>query len=443
LPPREVSDDVGRRHRDDQVTEGHHLSTHRNDVAEHDDAIGRALEMARSTKLHERDLVGGDDLGSDEGSSAHGHAAVGDDGEQVDGEADGHHSHAGEMQVGDTERHQAAQRDRGDDHCGGAIELCRDELAGDTGDERADHAHPGTSEARGTRAQCEPDGEAEHHGSDGQQHLTDRTRFRSTVRVMAYEALLYEVNDGVATITINRPERRNALSWTVMSELRAAFEAAKADREVRVVTLTGAGDKAFCAGADLTGMRADAGWAEVHDGRGELTRLFRTMWELGKPIVARVRGYALAGGFGLCLACDLVVAADDAQFGTPEIDVGLWPFMITVPLVRSMPPKVALELMMTGRRVSAEEALRIGFVNRVVPVAELDAAVAEITATLAAKSPAIMKLGRDSFYAVWDQPAEEALRLLHSMLTITSATDDAAEGIAAFAEKRQPVWRGR
>jgi enoyl-CoA hydratase/carnithine racemase len=260
---------------------------------------------------------------------------------------------------------------------------------------------------------------------------------------MAYEAVLYDVSGGIATITINRPDRRNALSWQVMTELRDSFEVAKDDHGVRVVVLTGAGDKAFCAGADLTGMAADAGWADLHDARGELARLFRAMWELGKPIIARVRGYALAGGFGLCLACDLVIAADDAQFGTPEIDVGLWPFMITVPLMRSMPPKKALELMMTGRRVRAEEAERIGFVTRIVPVDQLDDAVNELAATIASKSGSIMKLGRDSFYAVWDQSAEDALRLLHPMLTITTATDDAAEGIAAFAEKRTPQWSNR
>jgi enoyl-CoA hydratase/carnithine racemase len=260
---------------------------------------------------------------------------------------------------------------------------------------------------------------------------------------MGYEALLYDVADHIATVTINRPERRNALSWTVITELRSAIAEAKADGEVRVVVLTGAGDKAFCAGADLTGMAEGAGWSDLHHARGELARLFRDLYELGKPTVARVRGYALAGGFGLALACDLVVASDDAQFGTPEIDVGLWPFMITVPLVRSMPPKRVLELMMTGRRVGAEEGERLGFVTRVVPVPELDGAVAELAGTLASKSPAIMRLGRDSFYAVWDQAADDALRLLHPLLTVTAATEDAAEGIAAFAEKRPPVWKGR
>ncbi len=216
---------------------------------------------------------------------------------------------------------------------------------------------------------------------------------------MAYDALLYAVADGVATITLNRPERRNSLSWTVMTELRTALAAARADDDVRVVVLTGAGDKAFCAGADLTGMASGAGWAELHDARGELARLFRDMWELGKPTIARVRGFALAGGFGLALACDLVVAADDAQFGTPEIDLGLWPYMITVPLTRSMPPKRVLELMMTGRRVDAEEAQRIGFVNRVVAVADLPRRRGRRARRgIASKSPSVMKLGRDSFY---------------------------------------------
>ncbi|MDQ1425056.1 MAG: hypothetical protein QOD72_2554, partial [Acidimicrobiaceae bacterium] len=183
-----------------------------------------------------------------------------------------------------------------------------------------------------------------------------------------YEALLYDVAAHVATVTINRPERRNAMSWTVMTELRRAIAAAKADPDVRVVVLTGAGDKAFSAGADLGGVREGAGFIELHYSRGEMVALFEDMWSMGKPTVARVRGYALAGGMGLALACDLVIAADDAVFATPEIDVGMWPMMITVPLLRSMPVKRALELMMTGRRVGAVEGERIGFVTEVVSV---------------------------------------------------------------------------
>lgn len=257
------------------------------------------------------------------------------------------------------------------------------------------------------------------------------------------EAVLSAVVDGVATLTINRPERRNALSWDVIRLLRAGLARARDDDATRVIIITGAGDRAFCAGADLGGMVDGASMLELHRDRGELAELFEDLWTLGKPTIARVRGFALAGGFGLALACDLVVAADDAQFGTPEIDVGLWPYMITVPLCRSMPPKKALELMLTGRRVTADEANRIGFVTQVVPAAQLDEAVTTLASALAAKSPAVMRLGRDSFYAVWDQPAREALALLHSQLTLTTLTDDAREGLAAFAEKRQPRWTGR
>lgn len=251
--------------------------------------------------------------------------------------------------------------------------------------------------------------------------------------------VLYAADGRVATVTVNRPERRNALSWDVVKGLRAAVAEAKADDSVRALVLTGAGEKAFCAGADLQTMGGE-GVLGLHADRGELAGLFEDLWGLGKPTVARVRGYALAGGFALALACDLVVAADDAVFGAPEIDVGLWPFMATVPFVRSMPPKVALELMLTGRRVQADEALRIGFVNRVVPVGELDATVSELTSTLAAKPPRAMQLGRDSFYDTFDLSAPDALRALHPLLSLVASGEEAEEGMAAFAEKRKPRW---
>jgi enoyl-CoA hydratase/carnithine racemase len=253
----------------------------------------------------------------------------------------------------------------------------------------------------------------------------------------------YEVDGPVARATIDRPERRNAMSFGVMEGLQDAVSQAKADDAVRVLVLTGAGEKAFCAGADLGAGGIAEGASAAHDGRGMLAELFRDLWRLGKPTIARIRGYALAGGFGLALACDFVVAADDAQFGTPEVNVGLWPYMITVPLLRSMPPKRVLELMMTGRRVDANEAERIGFVTRVVAVDELDHAVDELAATLASKSPLIMRWGRESFYRVLDMDPDDALAYLHAMLTITTASEDTAEGVAAFAEKREPQWKGR
>ncbi len=255
--------------------------------------------------------------------------------------------------------------------------------------------------------------------------------------------LITEVSDGIASLIINRPEKRNALSWDVLQQMREKVRGFRTDDSVRVIVLSGSGDKAFCAGADLGGMRSDVSQAELHGARGELAQLFNELWSVGKPTVAKVRGFCLAGGMGVALSCDLVVAADDAVFGTPEINVGLWPYMITVPLCRSMPPKKALELMMTGRRIDAEEADRIGMLTRVVPSGELDSAVHELATGLASAPPAVMRLGRDSFYDVWDMSSTEALRLLHPMLTVATGLEDAAEGIAAFMEKREPNWSGR
>ncbi len=249
--------------------------------------------------------------------------------------------------------------------------------------------------------------------------------------------ILYELQDRVARITINRPARRNSLTWSAIDEMRHWLEVAKADPAVRVVVVTGAGDQAFCAGADLSGMSAGGTEPELHERRGTVAALFEDLWALGKPTIAMVRGFALAGGFGLALSCDLVVCSDDSIFGAPEIDIGLWPFMVTVPMVRSMPPKKALELMLTGRRVDASEAEQIGFVTRVVPPDELEVAVGDLAAILAAKPPAAMRLGRDSFYAVWDMAAAEALACLHPLLTVATSTEDARKGMEAFAARRR------
>jgi enoyl-CoA hydratase/carnithine racemase len=228
-----------------------------------------------------------------------------------------------------------------------------------------------------------------------------------------------------------------------MEAMRDSLGRAAVDDAVHVIVITGAGDQAFCAGADLSSVGDPPGAVAAHDARGVLADVFRDMWSLGKPTIARVRGYCLAGGFGLAMACDFVVASDDAVFGTPEVNVGLWPYMITVPLLRSLPPRVAFDLMATGRRVDAAEAERLGIVNRVVAVDQLDESVDALAMDLAGKSPLVMRWGRESFYRAQDMSADDALRYLQAMLTVTALSDDAAEGIAAFLEKRAPEWRGR
>lgn len=244
----------------------------------------------------------------------------------------------------------------------------------------------------------------------------------------------------VLTLTIDDPERRNPLTNAVVTEMTRAIHSA--DESVRVIVVTGSETKAFCAGGDLAGGFFDDPIA-THRARAELANLFRSMRRCRQPIVARVNGHALAGGFGLMLACDIAVAADHARFGMPEINVGLWPMMITALVQRSLPEKVAIDLMMTGRQIPATEALAIGAISRVVDAAELDATVSELVEALTAKSPEVLALGKQSFYAASDLGFDAALESLAVGLTAVALTEDAKEGTSAFIEKRPPNFVGR
>lgn len=258
------------------------------------------------------------------------------------------------------------------------------------------------------------------------------------------DAVRYEVRGSTGWVTIDREDRRNALGDEVVDGLLAGLERAAADDAVRVVVLTGAGDRAFCAGGDLAGnLSPGEGRVQSHDRRGRVADLLRAIGMHPRPVIARVNGVALAGGFGLMLACDLVVAADDVEVGTPEIAVGLWPHMISAVVARNVPRKVMTEMMMTGRRYPAAEAERWGMVNRVVPREDLDTAVEELAGELAAKSPLILRLGKESLHRSQDMAFDEALVYLQAMLTVNLESEDVAEGVGAFLQKRSPQWKGR
>jgi len=252
----------------------------------------------------------------------------------------------------------------------------------------------------------------------------------------------YEVKSGVATITIDDPERRNPLSNETMRALKDAVWSANDDDDVRVVVITGAGDKAFSAGGDLAGGFVDSPLAG-HDARGELADLFRAMVTIPKPVVGRINGAALGGGFGVAAACDITIVVDDAKLGTPEIKLGLWPMMITAVLNPLVPRKPLLHMMMTGELIDGSRAAELGIATMSVPREELDSAVHATVERLLAVPSAAIAFGKRAFYTTASMDPNTALDHLQIGLTAISFTDDAAEGVAAFLERRDPTWTGR
>ena len=257
--------------------------------------------------------------------------------------------------------------------------------------------------------------------------------------------LLEDQRGHVRALTLNRPAQRNSLSPELLLALRAALQAADRDPATRVILLTGAADRAFCSGADLgsAASAGEAGLLAAHEARRSYAGLLLALERLGKPVVAKLNGAALAGGLGLACACDFVVAADDVKLGTPEADLGLFPYMALAPLLRRVGRSHAVDLVFTARKIDAAEAKAIGIVQRIAPRAGLDAAADELTATLAGKSPVVLRLGRRAFALAESLPYEQALEALCSQLSLNALAEDASEGLSAFFEKRTPEWKGR
>jgi len=260
---------------------------------------------------------------------------------------------------------------------------------------------------------------------------------------VSHDTLRYDVADGVATIALDQPDSRNALSDALLDDLLAAFTAARDDHEVRVVVLTSTHERVFSAGGNLGGFAADVPLVHKHAAIDRFPRLFKLIGQLGKPTICAANGHVLAGALGLALACDLVVAKEGVRFGTPEVNVGVFPFMIMALIYRNVGRKKTNELLLLGEQIEAEEAERLGLVNRVVPADEFDGFVAAWAAKLASKSPVLMRLGKDAIYRQQDMAFEEALDFLRAQLALAFATEDIQEGVRAFFERREPQWTGR
>jgi enoyl-CoA hydratase len=261
---------------------------------------------------------------------------------------------------------------------------------------------------------------------------------------MAPNLIRYEVDDrGVASIVLDDPSTRNALSDELLDQLIVRLQQARDDTGVRVVVVTSADERVFSSGGNLKAFADESPVIQKYTGLDRFPRLYQLLGGLGKPSLCAANGDVLAGAFGLALACDLIVAREGVRFGCPEINVGVFPFMISALIYRSVPRAKANELMMTGELITAEEALGLHIVNKVVPAAEFDAEVRRLTGRLASRSPLLMRLGKQALTASRDLPLPDALNYLQGMLTLAFTTEDIREGVAAFREQREPRWQGR
>jgi enoyl-CoA hydratase/carnithine racemase len=256
-----------------------------------------------------------------------------------------------------------------------------------------------------------------------------------------YRTIAVAANEGVATVTLNRPERRNAIGIQMVGELLYALDDAIEAEAIRCIVLTGAGN-AFCAGGDFSQMTGEGSEGELSP-KGDYKDLLIRLWRTTKPVIARVNGHAMGGGLGLVAASTFAVAQTDAKLGTPEINVGLFPFMILGVLERVMSRRALVEMLLSGTRLSAEEAVSAGLLNRAVPPADLDAAVHSYTSMITAKSPMTMRLGLEALRDVDEMGLDEKLPLLSERLMHCLGTEDAREGLTAFLQKREPRWTGR
>jgi len=258
---------------------------------------------------------------------------------------------------------------------------------------------------------------------------------------LLFSDLEANIVDHILTLTLNRPEKRNALSARLVNELIIAFETAATDDNVRVIVLTGAGG-AFCAGADLSLMGGAAGEDSDFPHRGGFPELNLAMVAVHKPIIARVERYAMAGALALICGSTFVIAEDTARFGAPEIDRGIFPMMVLASLFRTVSKRDGLDLVLTGRKIDATEAARMGLINQAVPPELLDETVASLASTLASKPPAAMTMGLSAYQEQETLEFEAALGMLQDRLMAVLSTEDAQEGILAFLQKRDPKWTG-